>query len=88
MLNKKAIQLFRWVSPSIDYNKKRWLKVHPIELNTIYEYRDALSLPIAIWTEFEGLSDARITRILKKLTRYRKCFSSSIITIGLGLDFS
>lgn len=61
MLNKKAIQLFRWVSLNIDYNKKRWLKVHPIELNTIYEYRDAFSLPIAIWTEFEDLSDARNT---------------------------
>ncbi len=64
---KKAIQLFRWVSPNIDYNKKRWFKGDQIELNVIYEYRDAHGRPIAIWTEFEGLSDVRITRILKKI---------------------
>jgi|GEM_PF-4470238 len=62
-----AIQLFRWVSPNIDYVKKRWYKGDSIELNKIYEYRDGFGRPIAIWTEFESLSDVRIARILKKI---------------------
>ncbi len=62
-----AIQLFRWVSPNVEYEKKRWFKGDPIELNTIYEYRDGFGRPIAVWTDFEGLSDIRITRILKKI---------------------
>lgn len=62
-----AEQMFRYVSPNVDINVKRWLKGDLIHLNIIYEYRDGFGRPIAIWTDFEGLTNARITRILKKI---------------------
>lgn len=62
-----AIQLFRWINPSIKYDPERWFKGHPINLNVIYEYRDGNGRPIAIWTDFMGLNDVKISRILKKI---------------------
>lgn len=62
----KSIELYKWVSPTLNPAAQIWNKGDDIRPHTLYKYSVGKNVQ-AIWVDFENLQEPHFIRIYKKI---------------------